>query len=99
MRSAWSGTAYRVVQEALTNARKHATGQPVQVILSGTAGIRLTIEVRNPVPHHPATVPVTLGTGTGLVGLTERVHLAGGELDHQVAVGEFRLQAWLPWQA
>ena len=92
-------TAYRVVQEALTNARKHATGQPVQVILSGTAGTRLTIEVRNPVPHHPATGPVTLGTGTGLVGLTERVHLAGGELDHQVAAGEFRVQAWLPWQA
>ena len=92
-------TAYRVVQEALTNARKHATGQPVQVILSGTGGTRLTIEVRNRVPHHPATVPVTLGTGTGLVGLTERVHLAGGELDHQVAAGEFRLRAWLPWPA
>jgi signal transduction histidine kinase len=92
-------TAYRVVQEALTNARKHATGQPVQVTLTGMPGTRLTIEVRNPLPPVPAATPVPLGTGTGLVGLTERVHLAGGELDHQMAAGEFRLRAWLPWQA
>ena len=42
-------TAYRVVQEALTNARKHAAGQPVTLVLAGTPGSRLTVAVRNPV--------------------------------------------------
>ena len=92
-------TAYRVVQEALTNARKHAAGQPVRVTVSGTAGTRLTIEVRNPLPAGPAVRPVTPGTGTGLIGLAERVQLAGGQLDHRQTAREFRLLAWLPWLA
>lgn len=90
-------TAYRIVQEALTNARKHAPGQPVRVTLSGGPRAGLTISVRNPVP--PAPGPAVPGTGTGLVGLTERVRLLGGLLDHQLAGGEFRLQARLPWPA
>jgi signal transduction histidine kinase len=89
-------TVYRVVQEALTNARKHATGQPVLIDIDGSPGARLTIEVRNPLPAQP-TAPSR--GGTGLVGLTERVRLAGGQLDHQATVGEFRLRAWLPWPA
>ena len=93
-------TAYRVVQEALTNARKHAAGQPVQVALAGKPGTRLLIDISNPLPAAPAAGPQVPGTGTGLVGLTERVQLAGGQLDHQVtAAGEFRVQAWLPWPA
>jgi signal transduction histidine kinase len=94
-------TVYRVVQEALTNARKHATGQPVWIDIDGTPGARLTIDIRNPLPAQPV-VPAAIpgnGNGTGLVGLTERVRLAGGQLDHQTTVGEFRLQAWLPWPA
>jgi signal transduction histidine kinase len=90
-------TAYRVVQEGLTNARKHAAGQPVRVILSGAAGAQLTIEMSNPVPASPAAAPVAPGSGTGLVGLSERVQLAGGELEHQLASGEFRMRAWIPW--
>jgi signal transduction histidine kinase len=91
-------TAYRVLQEALTNARKHATGQPVHITLAGTPGARLLIDVCNPlaIDPAPATIP---GAGTGLVGLTERVRLAGGQLDHQATTDEFRLHAWLPWPA
>ncbi|GAA2350298.1 sensor histidine kinase [Dactylosporangium salmoneum] len=86
-------TAYRVVQEALTNARKHAAGQPVTVSL-GTGDGRLVIDVRNPVAER---VPDLSGSGVGLVGLTERVGLAGGTLEHAVtATGEFRLRAELP---
>ncbi|TDB87340.1 sensor histidine kinase [Actinomadura sp. KC216] len=92
-------TAYRVVQEALTNARKHAAGRPVRVELRGRPGARLVIEVRNPLPEDPGAAPAAPGSGTGLVGLTERVRLAGGRLDHQAAAGEFRLRAWLPWPA
>lgn len=86
-------TAYRVVQEALTNARKHAPGQPVRVALDGTPGAALRIDVSNPLGA-PSTIP---GTGTGLVGLTERVRLAGGHLDHHATATEFVLSASLPW--
>lgn len=94
--------AYRVVQEALTNARKHAADQPVRVLLDGTPGTALVIDIRNPLPpgrvrEAPAT-PSVPGGGAGLIGLTERVHLAGGRLDHEVtATAEFHLHAWLPW--
>jgi signal transduction histidine kinase len=93
-------TAYRLVQEALTNARKHAPGQPVSIALGGVPGGRLVIDVCNPVvARGPDDVPAIPGTGTGLVGLTERVRLVGGQLDHQATPGEFRLHAWLPWPA
>ncbi|MFA1543570.1 sensor histidine kinase [Actinomadura monticuli] len=91
-------TAYRVVQEALTNARKHAAGRPVRVALEGRPGAGLVIDVRNPLAAEGGQAPPP-GSGTGLVGLTERVRLAGGRLDHEVAGGEFRLRAWLPWPA
>ena len=90
-------TAYRVVQEGLTNARKHAPGRPVRVLLAGKPGGRLVVEIANPVG--PAD-PVINGSGTGLIGLTERVRLAGGEIDHTISAdGEFVLRAWLPWPA
>ncbi|MEU9888790.1 histidine kinase [Sphaerisporangium sp. NPDC051011] len=89
-------TAYRVVQEGLTNARKHAAGRPVEVVLEGRPGAHLVIDIRNPLAGGP---PITPGAGTGLVGLTERVHLAGGRLDHETTAGEFRLRARLPWPA
>jgi signal transduction histidine kinase len=92
-------TAYRVVQEGLTNARKHAPGEPVQVVIDGRAGGGLLIDIRNPMVNGQATGPAIGGSGTGLIGLTERVRLAGGELDHQAADGEFRLSARLPWPA
>ncbi|MGC4938383.1 sensor histidine kinase [Kribbella sp. DT2] len=87
-------TAYRVVQEGLTNARKHAAGRPVTVVVRGRPGDGLVIELTNPGGNG---VPAAPGSGTGLVGLTERVHLAGGTLDHGKAAGEFRLHAALPW--
>jgi signal transduction histidine kinase len=93
-------TAYRIVQEALTNVRKHAPGQPVRVELDGQPGAGLTIDIRNALPRGPARSPAVPGTGTGLIGLTERVQLAGGRLDHETtSSGEFRLHASLPWPA
>jgi signal transduction histidine kinase len=88
-------TAYRVVQEALTNARKHAPGQPVRIALDGSPGALLTIDVSNPL----GGVSAIPGSGTGLVGLTERVRLAGGQLDHRLTATEFRVSASLPWPA
>ncbi|MFF3669760.1 sensor histidine kinase [Microtetraspora malaysiensis] len=96
--AAVSWTAYRVVQEGLTNARKHAPGRQVEVLLRGAPGMPLLIDVRNPLPPS-GTVPLVPGSGLGLVGLTERVRLAGGQLDHHSTEGEFRLQARIPWPA
>jgi signal transduction histidine kinase len=94
-------TAYRVVQEALTNARKHAPGAEVRVNLAGSRGTGLTAEVRNTAP--PASGPAPSpdpGAGQGLTGLAERVALAGGRLDHgPTADGGWYLAVWLPWPA
>ena len=93
-------TLYRVVQEGLTNARKHATGQPVDVLLTGEPGGQLRIDVTNQVPGGPSRPPSSPGAGTGLIGLAERVGLAGGQLDYETtAAGQFRLRARLPWPA
>ena len=92
--------AYRVVQEGLTNVRKHAPGTVAVVRVQGGPGRGLTVEVRNPRPaggEHAVPLP---GAGTGLVGLRERVDLGGGSLEHGwTADGDFRLCATLPWPA
>ncbi|MEZ0070806.1 signal transduction histidine kinase [Planotetraspora sp. GP83] len=89
--------AYRIVQEGLTNARKHAPGQPVTVLVSGTRGAELVVEVRNPLHSGPAALAGT-GAGAGLAGLAERASLAGGRLEcRETADGGFRLAARLPW--
>jgi signal transduction histidine kinase len=90
-------TVYRVVQEGLTNARKHAPGAQVRVVLSGSPGGCLQVEVVNTRPPAPAGTPVPRG-GTGLVGLRERAELLGGSLEcGPTADGCFRLVARLPW--
>ena len=90
--------ALRIVQEALTNARKHAASAPVDLRVEGAPGAGLTIEVRNPAPVLAAGGPRIPGSGAGLVGLAERVTLAGGQLEHGLGEdGQFRLRAWLPW--
>ncbi|QOC93292.1 sensor histidine kinase [Micromonospora craniellae] len=92
-------SVYRIVQEGLTNARKHAGGAAVTVGLSGGPGDGLAVEIRNRWPVGEAEAPIP-GTGTGLVGVAERVTLAGGRLEHgRDSSGDFRLAAWLPWPA
>ncbi|WP_435973311.1 sensor histidine kinase [Streptomyces sp. Qhu_M48] len=89
-------TVYRIAQEGLTNARKHAPGTRVTVTLRGRPGEGLTVDIHNPAPDGP--VPHVPGSGQGLIGLTERAALAGGRLEHGPAPGGgFSLHAWLPW--
>ena len=91
-------SAYRIVQEGLTNARKHAHGAAVEVTVEGAAGSGLTIEIRNRLPVGVAAGSDIPGTGTGIVGLAERASLAGGRLEHgRTAAGDYRLWVWLPW--
>ena len=58
----------------------------------------MDVSVVNPAgpPSAGPAFPVP-GSGTGLIGLTERLELAGGRLEWRNADGEFRLRAWLPW--
>ncbi|SOD64464.1 Signal transduction histidine kinase [Streptomyces zhaozhouensis] len=86
--------AHRVVREALTNATKHAPGAPVTVRVSNR-GDALLVTVVNPVPAH-ADPPGAPGSGTGLVGLDERVRQAGGTLRVRRGGGRFAVAAWLP---
>ncbi|MFJ3777101.1 sensor histidine kinase [Streptomyces sp. NPDC090075] len=91
-------TAYRIAQEGLTNARKHAPGAEVTVRVTGAPGDGLDITVRNPAPGTEA--PHVPGSGQGLIGLTERATLAGGRLDHRATEdGGFEVRARLPWPA
>ncbi|MFH9432209.1 sensor histidine kinase [Streptomyces sp. NPDC017615] len=89
-------TAYRIVQEGLTNARKHTPGTDITVTVSGRPGEGLTVTVMNPLPDSRGTmIP---GSGQGLIGLVERAHLAGGRLEHGPRDGSFLLRARLPWE-
>lgn len=91
-------TAYRIAQEGLTNARKHAPGAEVTVRVAGAPGDGLDITVHNPAPG--TEVPHVPGSGQGLIGLTERATLAGGRLRHRATGdGGFEVRAWLPWAA
>jgi signal transduction histidine kinase len=91
-------SAYRIVQEGITNARKHAHGADVSVTVHGSRGDGLTVEIRNPCPPYAVNATAIPGAGSGIVGLAERASLAGGRLEHgRTPAGDFRLRAWLPW--
>jgi signal transduction histidine kinase len=91
-------TAYRIVQEALTNIGKHARGTRAQVRVAGAPNRGLHVCVRNPPAVGPHDRPAPPGSGTGLLGLQERVTLANGVLVHGPdASGDFVVEADLPW--
>jgi signal transduction histidine kinase len=94
-------TTYRIVQEGLTNARKHAPDTAVLVRVDGSADDGVDISIRNPArgPSSAASANGTRtpGAGLGLVGLRERAKLAGGRLDARSEGGTFELRGWLPW--
>jgi signal transduction histidine kinase len=87
--------AYRVVQEALTNAQKHGVGAYARVSLDWTPET-LRIEVVNPVG---AGRWATTAGGHGLLGMRERVSALGGRLAIDPGQAEFRLTAVLPAEA
>jgi signal transduction histidine kinase len=96
--------AYRAVQEGLTNARRHAPGSPVVVRVAAAPGeVRVVVSDAGPrlVPTGPPGVGG--GSGTGLVGLRERVALLGGRLDagpaREGGTDGFVLDVRLPWDA
>lgn len=87
-------TVYRIVQEGLTNAGKHAPGAAVRVRVDGAPGRGLDVTVRNPLGFGASGTP---GAGLGLVGLAERAQLSGGTLTTRREDGVFELRGTLPW--
>src|SRR6266581_3046603 len=90
--------AYRIIQEALTNARRHAPGAAVDVELH-FADDALRLRIRDNGPGPPAPQPAAAG-GHGLPGMRERAAAAGGELRTGAAPGGgFLIEATLPAKA
>lgn len=95
-------TVYRIVQEGITNASKHAPAATLRISIEGSPEAGVDLVLRNAVGFGPTRTP---GAGLGLVGLTERADLRGGWLAHGIeepAAGSpgpqtFVLRTWLPW--
>ena len=89
-------TLYRIVQEGITNAGKHAPGAVLRIEVSGSPDEGVDIVLRNPIGFGPTRTP---GSGLGLIGLTERAELRGGRLEGQSDGRQFVLRGWIPWAA
>jgi len=88
--------AYRTVQEALTNVRKHATGAQVTVELVPDRGA-IRVRIHNGAPPAVPRADQLPGGGHGLIGLRERAELLGGTLAHRhTPDGGYELLAVLP---
>ncbi|WP_225804661.1 sensor histidine kinase [Streptomyces sp. NK15101] len=85
--------AYRIVQESLTNAVKHASPGTVTVRVGRGDGV-LTVAVDSPYGKRPG--PSAPGTGSGLVGMRERAELLGGEFRAAAAGAVWQVRAVLP---
>lgn len=106
-------TAYRIMQEALTNARKHAPGAPVTISVVGGDRADLVVTLSQPEQsgteqsgtersgtEQSGTETPPPGSGLGLVGLQERVELAGGSFRAGPdGTGSWVVTARLPWSS
>jgi len=88
---------FRIVQEGITNARKHAPAATLQITISGTPEDGIVFDLVNPLGFQGASQ--TPGAGLGLIGLAERAAQAGGWLEHHRDTASFRLNGWIPWSA
>jgi signal transduction histidine kinase len=84
--------AFRIAQEALTNAARHGSGRAELAIARYPD--RLEVTVVNPASGEPPTRP---GGGLGIVGMRERAQLLGGTLEAAREDGRFRVHAVLPY--
>lgn len=84
--------AYRILQEALTNAARHGAGSASVELAFGDAAIDLTVS--NPVLMDAAP---QFGGGHGLIGMRERATLLGGSIDAERSNGSYRVRARLPY--
>lgn len=100
----FSRDCYRIVQELLTNARKHAPGQALRIHIDVTPQHGADITAVNQVPE---ATPAEFTEGNGLLGIRERARRGGGDaearIEHNVSTGSgdtavFRTTVHLPWR-
>lgn len=84
----------RIVQEIITNARKHAPGRHLRLSVTGGPGEGVTIAAGNEMAVGNIA---SLGTGRGLSGMHERLRLLGGRFSAGQVGQEFRVDAHIPW--
>ena len=85
---------YRMVQESISNVRRHAPGAALRIDLRGGPGAGLTLSATNAL----APGAQTTGSGNGLLGMAERAELLGGTFQAgPVPESAFEVRAWLPW--
>jgi len=85
--------AFRILQEALTNAARHGMGTARVEVTFGDAALELTISN----PARAASAPRSNG-GHGLIGMQERATLLGGSFEAESNNGDFRVRARLPYR-
>ena len=95
---ALSRAVYRIVQEVLTNARKHAPTSPVTLSVQGSPDRGVVIDARN--HYEPASQVPQPGSTRGLKGIAERAELLGGSMRYGLTDGDrgFRVTVTLPWR-
>jgi len=93
--------AYRLVQESISNVRRHAPGAALFVDVRGGPETGLTVRASNWLPREaPPPARARGGGGNGLTGMAERASLVGGTFQAgPTAEGAFVVVAWLPWAA
>jgi signal transduction histidine kinase len=91
LESATDQAAYRILQEALTNAARHGTGPARIELVYGQVDLELTVS-------NPAPGALRSNGGHGLIGMRERATLLGGSLDADRANGDFQVRARLPYR-
>jgi signal transduction histidine kinase len=87
---------YRTAQEALTNVRRHATAERVDVSLAYASDSTVLVVEDHAVPGSPPPPAIGLSGGYGLTGMRERAELLGGELHAEPTPDGFRVELRLP---
>ncbi|MER5981179.1 histidine kinase [Streptomyces sp. NPDC001857] len=92
-------SAYRIVQEALSNTLRHAPGAEAKVEVSYVLG-GLGLRIVNGPPPQPSLVKPSPGAGHGITGMRERVSMLGGEMTAEATeAGGYEVAVFLPVQA
>jgi signal transduction histidine kinase len=87
--------AYRIAQESLTNAAKHAPGSVMRVLVTNTA-VELRLAVTNDIDSSPPPLSPLPGSGHGIAGMTQRARLAGGDCSAGPDGPRWRVEAFFP---
>ncbi|GAA1778818.1 sensor histidine kinase [Leucobacter iarius] len=89
--------AFRLVQEAISNLRRHAPSSALHLEVRGGPETGLTLRTAN-WPEPGGGTPSTVGGGNGLLGMAERAELLGGVFQAGATTeGSFAMYCWLPW--